>query len=137
MNRSEALGTARRYMKLNEQFTLFCENLSKSFPPGNEYGLEFGDGDSVSKDFLIFNQPSKVEFSFEINNGSIIGLISFYRLDNSDDKILIARIYFDQLGNWKPSSDDKPYLHNFNDSLDYTNHLSVIILGGFFDNPIH
>ncbi|NOR51288.1 MAG: hypothetical protein GQ470_01590 [Gammaproteobacteria bacterium] len=136
MDKNEVLNKALRYKKMNEIFIDFCSRFAKAFPSGNRFGIEIGKGNPVERELTIFNHPAKIEFGFSNIGGVVTGSISFYRVTHNDHRVRIARIYFNKSGDWRAESEVSGWTCSFKDDLDYTNRLSVIILDGFFNNPI-
>jgi hypothetical protein len=132
MNRRETvLFTLHQYKELQEKFIGLCTVFVEALPSGNEFGVEVGSGDDVSRNISVLGHPCKLLFSIRMEPHRTIGKLTFQRLFPQERTSDLLTVYFDRLGNATETLEDG-WSYSITKSTDVTNWLLIRVLETFF-----
>lgn len=131
MNRQTVLNTLFQYKQLREQFIGLCTAFAEVLPSGNDYGIEIGSGDEVSRSVSILGHPCKLVFGVRLNPEPVIGKITLQRLLAQEKTSYLLTVYFDRLGNATETPDETSWPYSIK-GTDVTNWLVIRMLEEFF-----
>lgn len=127
--RTATLNLVHQYKELQRKFIALCNVLIEQLPPGNDYGIEIGSGNEISKNISILGHPCCVAFSLRMVPEPVIGKVTFQRVLAQERTANFLTVYFDRLGNMTETPDGS-FMYSIT-GTDITNWLAIRVLEEF------
>lgn len=127
--RTTTLHLVHQYKELQDKFIALCTVLIEQLPPGNDYGIEIGSGDRISRNISILDHPCRIVFNLRMAPEPVIGKVTFQRVLAQDRTANFFTAYFDRLGN-ATEKPDESFSYSIN-GINITNWLTIRVLEEF------
>lgn len=129
--RTATMNMVYQYKQLQGQFISLCTVLVDVLPLGNDFGIEIGGGNEISRNITILGHQCRVVFGVRMESEPVLGKIAFQRLLPQDRSISFFTTYFDALGNATETPDKQSWPYSIK-GTDVTNWLAIRVLEEFF-----
>lgn len=131
--RNAVLNKVAEYNDIQARYEAFIRLVAEAFPPGNDFGIEFGNEISYDKRSLtILKHACTITFSgYEADDSYINGMLIFERIISDKERRPLVTIYFDGLGNASDEANTKSFTRSINNQADLRDWFAIRLLEAF------